>query len=338
MTSPTETSVSDLVSRQPQRASAPLPRRHVGTRVHDEHLQAVLDVRLAHVRVVVEREHLRVGVELLHALDDAATDHVVGQAPKGLQDHEVAHAARGLLQDLRRDEDPLPGVEGVVDDRVAHLRQLRHARRPLVEREVPRDSVDKGEGGREEPVRDGVPGALARGDVHMVLAGLRVLVGVALADDVGHAGLHDLEAVALEVALDLVVGAGMEVEQVLADDEDTRPRAGAVVRHRREPLQTAREGVDRAAGAVRGYALDQAVHGPLEGGVRRARFELVGADPAQERLVDVDHRNAEHEVRRGGHAQAEARVQVVRVRAVDADPEPFSPPVLLAHASPFICA
>lgn len=83
----------------------------------------------------------------------------------------------------------------------------------------------------------------------MVLAGLRVLVGVALADDVGHAGLHDLEAVALEVALDLVVGAGMEVEQVLADDEDARPRAGAVVRHRREPLQTAREGVDRAAGA-----------------------------------------------------------------------------------------
>ena len=58
-----------------------------------------------------------------------------------------------------------------------------------------------------------------------------MLVEIGLADHVGHARLDDLEPVVLEVALDLVVGAEMEIEQVLAHDENGRMRVRAVVRN-----------------------------------------------------------------------------------------------------------
>ena len=65
-------------------AASGIGRRSVALRrlraldIHHEHLQAVFQVGKTHIRVVVERQYLHVGVELLQTLGDASAHDVVG--------------------------------------------------------------------------------------------------------------------------------------------------------------------------------------------------------------------------------------------------------------------
>mgnify|MGYP000461853239 CR=1 FL=1 len=59
---------------------------------------------------------------------------MVGQTPERLQDHEVAAAALGVLEDLRRNQHALARIERMVQDLIARAHELGHARRRLVER------------------------------------------------------------------------------------------------------------------------------------------------------------------------------------------------------------
>lgn len=112
---------------------------------------------------------------------------------------------------IAADENALAGVKGVGDDGVALFGQLLDAGRLLVEGVVGGDAVGHVVGHVEDVVGGGVEELLAHGPVHVLLLDLAVLVEVGLLDDVGHAGLHDLKAVFLQIVLDVVVGAGVEV-------------------------------------------------------------------------------------------------------------------------------
>ena len=130
-----------------------------------------------------------------------------------------------LLEDLRRNEHALARIERMVKHLVRLLNKLRHARWGLVQRVRAGDAVAAIVRELKEMVRDSVPRALAERQVHVVLPRLGMLVEIAFANHVRHARLDDLEAVLLKVALNLVVGARMEVEQVLAHDQHRRTRA-----------------------------------------------------------------------------------------------------------------
>ena len=181
----------------------------------------------------------------------------------------------------------------MVDDGVARAYQVGHAAGRLVERVRARDAVAHVVGHVEHVVRDRMPRLLLDGARDAVLLFLRVLVEVRLPDDVGHARLNDLEPVALQVQLDVVVGAGMEVQQVLADDEHLRLAAGAVVRdllHHVDGLgKSAFEGAKRLAA----QAFHRKVKRLVKGAVGSTRLGLVGAHLAQQLLERIDHRQRE---------------------------------------------
>ena len=83
---------------------------HLPLRVHDQHLESVLDVGETDVRVVVQRKDLGVRIELLQLLCDASADHVVGQTAEGLEDDEVPAAICCVVQDLTRDQNAFAGI------------------------------------------------------------------------------------------------------------------------------------------------------------------------------------------------------------------------------------
>ena len=65
--------------------------------VHDQHLQPVLHIGKAHIRVIIQRQDLHIGIKLLQPLDNASAHHMVGQTAKGLQYDEIAAAAGGVM-------------------------------------------------------------------------------------------------------------------------------------------------------------------------------------------------------------------------------------------------
>ena len=283
---------------------------------HNEHLQAVFQVGKADVGVVVQGQDLGVGIHLLEPLGHAAADHMVGQAAEGLQDDEVAAALFGVVQDLGGDQHALAGVKGVVDDGVAGPDDVLHPRGLVVERVPLGNGVGQGVGRVERLVGGAVPQLFAQGLGDVVFLDLGVHVEVGLADDVGHPGLDDLKAVGLQILLDVVVGAGVEVEQVLAHDQDGGPGSAAVVFHRLHPVDGLFKALFQAGNAAAGHPVHDGVHAGLKGGLGGARLLLVGADLAQQLLHDVDHGQGEGQVQRGRKVHLEAGVHIVAVLVV----------------------
>ena len=279
-------------------------------------MQPVLHVGKARVGVVVQGKDVCLGVQLLQALHDAAAHHVVGQASEGLQDDEVVHAVRRVVHDLGGDEHALAGVEGVVDHLVAGARHVAQARRALVEGMCAGNAVTGVVRQVEDLVCHAPPGLLQHGLVELVLAHLGVHVEVGLLDDVAHLGLDDLHAVALQIELDVAVGAGVEVEQVLAHDEHARAGVRAVVGHLVHLGDCALEASLAARHAACAHAVDDVVHAALERRVGGACRQLVGADLAQQLLEGVDHGEHGHDAHRAAQAEGVAGLDVVRVLVV----------------------
>ena len=134
-----------------------------------------------------------------------------------------------MVQNLGGDEHAFAGVERVVDDRVGCANKLGHAACGLVERVSLRDAVAGVVRDFEQSVCHAVERFGGEGLRDAEFARLGILVEVGFADDVGHTRLDDLQAVRLEIVLDVVVGPGMEVQQVFSHDEHLRARVRAVV-------------------------------------------------------------------------------------------------------------
>ena len=93
--------------------------------VHDQHLKPVFNIGEADVRIVVQGQDLCVRIKGFQAPGDAAAHDMVRQAAEGLQDDERTAAFLRVVDDLARNQDAFAGIEGMVDDRIAALRQIR---------------------------------------------------------------------------------------------------------------------------------------------------------------------------------------------------------------------
>ena len=83
---------------------------------------------------------------------------MVRQTAERLQDHKGTAAVGGMVQDLSRDQDALSGIEGVVDDRITFLYELRKAhRRAVVEQVSTRNLVRRIVGEIKEEIGHPVP-------------------------------------------------------------------------------------------------------------------------------------------------------------------------------------
>lgn len=80
--------------------------------IHNEHLEPVLHIGVAGVRIQVQGQDLHAGT-LLEPLGDAPAAHVVGQAPKGLEDDEGPDPLVGVVGDLARHQPALAAGEGL---------------------------------------------------------------------------------------------------------------------------------------------------------------------------------------------------------------------------------
>jgi len=147
---------------------------------------------------------------------------VVWQTAKRLQYNKCLAAVLCMVDNFTRDKHALTCIKGVVDDGVAVHHQLGQTDGPLVQGVRPGNGVGQIVGQIENGVYRIEPQLFAQGLFQAVLPDLGALVEVALLDDVGHFGFDDLEAVALQIQLNVVVGAGVEVEQILAHNKDLR--------------------------------------------------------------------------------------------------------------------
>ena len=206
-----------------------------------------------------------------------------------------------------------------MDDGVALAYQVGHAAGRLIERVRARDAVAHVVGHVEHVVRDGVPRLLLEGARDAVLLFLRVLVEVRLPNDVGHARLDDFESVALQVQLDVVIGAGMEVQQVLTDDEHLRLAVRAVVRNLLHHVDGLGKSTFKGAKRLAAQALHQQVERLVEGTIGTARLGLVGAHLAQQLLERIDHRQCEGDFQSRAHVHLEPRMHVVEIDVVVRD-------------------
>ena len=206
-----------------------------------------------------------------------------------------------------------------MDDGVACAYQIRHATGRLIERVRARDAVAHVVGHVEHVVRDRVPRLLLEGARDAVLLFLRVLVEVRLPDNVGHARLDDFESVALQVQLDVVIGTGMEIQQVLTDDEHLRLAVHAVVRNLLHHVDGLGKSTFKGAKRLAAQALHQQVKRFVEGAVGTARLGLVGAHLAQQLFKRVNHRQCEGDFQSRAHVHLEPRVYVVEIDVVVRD-------------------
>ena len=223
------------------------------------------------------------------------------------------------MQDLAGDEHAFARVERVVDDGIARAYQIGHATGWLVERVRARDAVAHVVGHVEHVVRNRVPRLLLDRARDAVLLFLCMLVEVRLPDDVGHASLDDLEPVVLQVQLDVVVGARVEVQQVLANDEHLRLAVRTVVRDFLHHVDGLGKSTFKGAKRLAAQTLHQQIERLVEGAVGSSRLGLVGAHLAQQLLERIDHRQREGDFQCRAHVHLEPRVHVVEVDVVVRD-------------------
>ena len=244
---------------------------------------------------------------------------MVGDAAEGLQDDEGSHALPGPLDDLGRDQDPLSRIIGMGDDGVAGLRDVAELLGGLEQGVLFRHGGHKVVRHVEDPLDQVQEGPLRNGFFHSEFLRLGPADKVGLLDDVRHLGLDDLKAVFLQIELDIVIGARVEIEQVLSHDQDLGPGPGPVVGNVLHEPDRLLEALLHAADAAVLNALHDRVDGPVEGPLRAAGLLFIGPDLAQQVLEGIDHGQGEGDLDGGLEVELEAGMEVVVVHIVIGD-------------------
>ena len=139
-------------------------------------------------------------------------------------------------QDLTRNQHALARVKGVRDDRVTFLYQFRQAADRRIERMLFRYPIRCRVRSVKYPVRHMVPVFLDKRLFQMIRPNLLILAEIRFPDNIRHPRLDNLKSIFLQVALNLMIRARMEIEEILADDQDARARLAPVIFDRIHPL------------------------------------------------------------------------------------------------------
>lgn len=131
---------------------------------------------------------------------------------------------RRMVQDLARNQHALARIKGVRDDRVTFLYQFRQAADRRIERMLFRYPIRCRVRSVKYPVRHMVPVFLDKRLFQMIRPNLLILAEIRFPDNIRHPRLDNLKSIFLQVALNLMIRARMEIEEILADDQDARAR------------------------------------------------------------------------------------------------------------------
>ena len=143
---------------------------------------------------------------------------------------------RRMVQDLARNQHALARVKGVRDDRITFLYQVRQTADRRLERMLFRNPIRCRVRRVKYLARHMVPGFLDKRLFQMIRPDLLVLAEIRLSDNIRHPRLDDLKSIFLQIALNLMVCTRMEIEEILADDQDARARLAPVIFDRIHPL------------------------------------------------------------------------------------------------------
>ena len=102
--------------------------------IHHKHLQPVLDIGKADIRVIIQRQDLRVRIFLLQLLRDSPPHYMVRQTSERLQDDKGTAPFLRMVQDFARDQDPLSCVKSMRDNGIALFCQVFDPCRLLIKR------------------------------------------------------------------------------------------------------------------------------------------------------------------------------------------------------------
>ena len=190
--------------------------------VHYQHLQTVLNVRAAHIRVVIQRKQFDIREHLLKFFTYAAAYNVVRQAAEGLKDNKILAAVFCIVDYLCRDQYAFTGIKGMMDNIIRIHCQLIHKHCLLVQGLILCDPVGYPVRKVKELICHVAPEAGRLIAVYLKLRDLLALAELGLLDNVGHLCFDDLKAVIFQIALYLIICAGMEVQQIFTHYEYRR--------------------------------------------------------------------------------------------------------------------
>lgn len=118
----------------------------------------------------------------------------------------------------------------------------------------------------------------------MVFPNLGIQNEVNLSNDIGHPGFDDLKAVPLQIILDIVIRPRMEVQKILAHDQNLRPAVTAVIPHLFQDINRFGKAPLRTADAMLLQAVNKRVHSLFKGGVGTPRLQFIRPDLPQQFL------------------------------------------------------
>ena len=190
--------------------------------VDDEHLQAVLDVGKAGVRIVVQTQDLHVRATFLYSLREATATDVVGEAGKRLHNDEAVDAVLRVVKDFCRDEPAFARVVRRVDNAVDVVHELEAVGVVFVKLERLHDLLGGFCSMSKELCGDAAFEAVCnriRREATLDLFGANNFID---AEEVHHAGEINFHAVVHEVVFDMTVGARVVVHEDFAEHGDAR--------------------------------------------------------------------------------------------------------------------
>ena len=244
---------------------------------------------------------------------------MVGDAAKWLQDDKGATAFAGTLNDLGGNQDSLTGVIGTGNDRVACPGDICQLCGRLKQRMLSGDRGDKVVGSIEDLLDQIQISSLNNGFFDPVIFRLFTADKIGLLDDIRHLGLDDLKTVFLQIILNIVVGARMEIEQILTDDQDSWPGIGTIIGHFLHEADGLFKPLLHLADAAMFNGIHEDVQSFFEGFIGNSLHRLIGPHLAQEVFQRIDHGQCKGNLDRCLQIEFEAGVQVVIIHVIIRD-------------------
>ena len=238
---------------------------------------------------------------------------MVRQAAEGLKYNEVLAAVLCIVDYLRRYQYAFTGIKGMMYNIVRIHGQLIHQHCLLVQLLILCQSVGHPVRKVKELICHIAPEAGRLVTVHFKLRDLLALAEVGLLYNVGHLCFDDLKAVIFQIALYLIICAGMEVQQIFTHYKHRRLGMGSVIFHCAQCLHRFLKAAHRAEGSVFFQSFAELVHRYLKCSIRAALYLFIRADLTQHLFQRVYHRQTYGYAQQRSHVYLKSGMHVVQI-------------------------
>ena len=123
----------------------------------------------------------------------------------------------------------------------------------------------------------------------MEISNLLISAVVGLSDNIRHSCFNDLKAIFLQIALNLMICTGMEIQEIFSDDQNPWLLLATVIGKLLHPSDALLKTGIKSSQSMLFHAFHNIIHCRLKGPVAAALFLFIGADLAKQLLQNINH-------------------------------------------------